>query len=162
MISTLVLAFHLMGYVSASKASTFLYLTGIMMIIAEVGLPTFGIAGFNGVLALAIGYAIQSGASSFLGIPVDWGLWFGIAFTEFLLLFLIVTMFARHRKRKATTGVESMIGEKAAVLEWDGQKGVVRIQGETWKARSESPLEMPPESAVTVRAVEGMVLLVEA
>ncbi len=64
------------------------------------------------------------------------------------------------RRRRASVGVESLVGRTgiASTALWpDGQ---VRIAGELWGARCEGGCD--PGTSVVVRAIEGLTLVVEA
>ena len=142
MIASLITALFLAGVMTTSGAATFLYITGALLILTELtSLTTFGILAFNGTLALATGYMIDTGSNSLFGLPVGWSFFFGLAFVELLIIITCVFVVLRSRKIKVTTGLEAMIGENAEVLEWDDQKGRVRIHGEDWNATSDQTIK---------------------
>jgi membrane protein implicated in regulation of membrane protease activity len=60
------------------------------------------------------------------------------------------------RRRRAATGAEALIGQKAIV---SGTPTQVRIAGELWEARSDRQLR--PGEEVVVRSVDGLTLVVE-
>jgi membrane-bound serine protease (ClpP class) len=60
------------------------------------------------------------------------------------------------RKRPAVTGAEGMVGKVAVVKLWSGREGQVVVDGELWKATSDSPLA--PGETATVRSVDGLTL----
>ena len=62
-----------------------------------------------------------------------------------------------HRRRVA--GVEAMVGLKGQVIEPLKPLGVVRVEGEYWKAESENG-EVPAGMTVEVSSVKGLVLRV--
>ena len=62
------------------------------------------------------------------------------------------------QRRKATTGVEGMVGQPGLVEVALDPVGWVRVQGERWRAQAEAPWR--PGSKVTVVAVEGLSLKV--
>ena len=62
-----------------------------------------------------------------------------------------------HRKR--VTGAEAMVGMSGQVIEPLNPVGVVRINGEYWKAESENG-EVPARKTVEVSSVKGLVLRV--
>ncbi len=156
MIASIITALYLSGVITAASAANFLYISGVMLIVAEIALGVFGMVAFNGFLAIFVGYMIQTGDNLFLGIPLDWGLVFGIAFVEFALLAVSVGIILHHRRIKLTTGAESMVGHKAAVIAWRGKKGTVLIQGEIWAAQSDDEMELSKDEEVTVREVQGL------
>jgi membrane protein implicated in regulation of membrane protease activity len=59
-------------------------------------------------------------------------------------------------RRRAATGAEALIGQKAIV---SGTPTQVRIAGELWEARSDRQLR--PGEEVVVRSVDGLTLVVE-
>jgi membrane-bound serine protease (ClpP class) len=158
MIITLITALYLMQAVSAKSAYTFLYISGVLLIAGEIAFTTYGLVGAQGALALFVGYIIHTGAATMFGIPFDWGLVFGLAFVEFLAGIIAVTIALRYRKIRSTTGKETLPGQKAKVLKWSGNSGTVLIEGENWRAMSETPLELQPDQEVTVLDVEGLTL----
>ena len=161
MIATLIIALFLIGTLSAQNAAAFLYISGVLMIGCEFVFGGFGILTFNALMALYVGYMIQTGNTEILGLPIDWSLFYGIAFIEAAVVVLTILIVLYYRRKPVTTGAESMIGAVATVVEWNGRGGVVTIQGERWKAQSEKILELEPPTTVTVTAVNGLVLTIK-
>lgn len=161
MIASVILGLYLLGIISAESAVPFLFVSGVLLIVAEFFLVG-GIFAFNGVIALLIGYAIRSGTDEMFGLPLDWSLFFGIAFTEFAILLIAAYILLQYRKNKISTGPESMIGQKATVIEWNGQSGRVRIQGEIWQAASEKEMNLKKDEKVTVESVNDLTLRIKS
>lgn len=65
----------------------------------------------------------------------------------------------RMRRRRVVTGAEDLIGAIGEVTESCTPRGLVRLQGELWEARSDG--EIRRGAPVRVVAVEGLVLEVE-
>ena len=63
------------------------------------------------------------------------------------------------KRRRATVGVETMIGRRAVVVRALAPRGQVTLDGEVWEARSDASLE--PGREVVVTGLEGLVLEVE-
>ncbi len=161
MIASIITALFLLGWLSATTASNFLFICGVLLLAGEIALGTFWLVGFNGVLAILVGFAIRTGDTSLLGVPLGWGVLFGTAFIEVVLLISSVLVILKSRRQKITTGTESMVGQRAQIIEWNGTKGQVSIQGELWQAQSAQPLDIAAGEQVTVIAVEGLVLKVK-
>ncbi|HWI36448.1 MAG TPA: NfeD family protein [Burkholderiales bacterium] len=69
------------------------------------------------------------------------------------------TFALRGRRRPVVSGRESLIGETGEVLaDFDGE-GWARVQGETWRVKSPSPLKAGAQ--VRVISIDGLVLRVE-
>jgi membrane-bound serine protease (ClpP class) len=160
MIATLISALFLMGLISPENAWAFLYITGFLLIIGELVIGGHGLLVFNSLLAFFAGYTIHAGRSVLMNTPFDWELLFGIAFVELLLLLAFIVVTIRYRRIKASTGSETMIGQKAVVQNWSGKNGTVLIEGENWKAEAEQALELEKNETVTVTAIDGLTLKV--
>jgi membrane-bound ClpP family serine protease len=63
------------------------------------------------------------------------------------------------KRRKAVTGAEALVGQKAIVVTPLRPTGQVRVAGELWAARSASGAD--PGDEVVVRAVDGLTLSVD-
>jgi membrane-bound serine protease (ClpP class) len=72
--------------------------------------------------------------------------------------FALVHMVVGAQRLKATTGAEGMVGQQGLVEVALDPEGWVRVQGERWRARAETPVKAG--SPVTVVAVEGLSLKV--
>jgi membrane-bound serine protease (ClpP class) len=60
------------------------------------------------------------------------------------------------QRRKASVGVETLVGRRAVAVGRLRPAGQVKLDGELWEARSASPVERGQE--VVVHAVDGLVL----
>jgi membrane-bound serine protease (ClpP class) len=63
------------------------------------------------------------------------------------------------RRRRATVGVETLVGRRAVAVGRLAPRGQVKLDGELWEALSAEPVE--PGGEVLVRRVDGLVLDVE-
>lgn len=164
MLASIITALYLSGTLSAAYASNLLFIAGALLIIAEIGVVSMGVLGLNGALTLLLGYMIQSGQMSFMGVTLDWSLFFGIFFIETLITILVVVLAIRQRRLKLTTGTESLIGSQAELLEWHGHSGLVRAQGESWKARlapGATVATLKTGEKVRITAIDGLTLIID-
>jgi membrane-bound serine protease (ClpP class) len=159
MIATLILFLHLSGFIPADETINFLYISGALLLIAELFVTSMGMLALNGCIALFIAYALQTGDSTLMGIPIDWPFLFGVATLEIVLIGVTVMVYLHYRNKKVTTGLESMIGDTGEVVDWNDGKGRVRVQGEVWNAVCPTPLTK--DEKIRVNAVTGLVLTVE-
>ena len=133
---------------------------GILLMIGEAFTPGAGALGIGGLLAFIVGALfLFEGGGSDIEIAVSRWLIGGSAITTAGLVFGIVGAAMSARRRKPTTGAEVMIGLRGRVVDWDGARGGVRVQGEIWSARAEKPLKA--NDSVRVVGREGMTLIVE-
>lgn len=91
-------------------------------------------------------------------LPDPWRLVFlgGVVVFEFAEVYFWINFLRRYR---VTTGAEGMVGEVAQVIEACDPQGRVRLRGETWSARSSTPVATG--SRVRVSAVEDLTLVVD-
>ncbi len=162
MIASLITAMYLLGFISIDSAITSLYVAGILLIIAELGIVSFGLIAFNGLLALYAGYALHTGNDLLFGITMGWPILFGIAFVEFSIIASVISVHLWLRRQKATTGKEAMIGAKATILKWEGKKGSIRIDGEIWNAKSEKEMDLNPDDEVTIKSIDKLDITITA
>ncbi len=135
-----------------------LIILGMILLIAEAFLPSFGILGFGGVIAFVIGSVmlIDTEVPGFGVSPYFMG---AVALLAGGAVLLITTKMYRLRREPVRTGSEEMVGSRGKVIEWSDDHGEVRVLGEVWQARAQGPLE--PGRAVRVTAMDGMTLVVE-
>ncbi|MDH5723097.1 MAG: hypothetical protein OEY94_07230 [Alphaproteobacteria bacterium] len=162
MITSIILALHFFGFIPVDGAVSFLYVVGALLLIAEVGVVSFGILAVNGLIALYAAYSLQTGHLMFFNLPVDWGLLFGIAFIEFASLAIAIIIWRKLKNMKSQTGTEGMIGQTATVVNWDGLKGTVLYEGEIWKAESGKEMDLNKDDKVSIESVGKMKLIVTA
>lgn len=138
-----------------------LLLLGIALMVAEAFTPGIGVLGIGGLIAFVVGSIfLFEGADTDIEVSVSLPVVFGVAATTAGLIFGIVGAAIQARKRPATTGAEEIIGSRGQVIDWQGERGRVRVHGEIWSARAGRALK--PKDAVRVVGREGLTLIVEA
>ncbi len=160
MLASFIVLLYLAGYIKISGAITSLYVAGALLIIAELGIVSFGMIAFNGLIALYAAYTLQTGSDILFGLSIGWPVLFGIALVESFIIASILAIHIRLRKTKNASGIESMIGDSAIVIEWQGKKGNVRYDGEIWKARSENDLTLDANEKVIIQKVNKLELII--
>jgi membrane-bound serine protease (ClpP class) len=63
------------------------------------------------------------------------------------------------KRRKASVGVESLVGKRGVAIDALWPEGQVRVSGEIWKARCAGGCD--PGTSVVVRRIDGLVLEVD-
>lgn len=91
-------------------------------------------------------------------LPAPWG-WVAVLVAG--AVDLAETVFFLHwsRRRRATVGVETLVGRRAVVVRSISPRGQVKLDGEVWEATADT--EVPPGGEVVIRGVHGLVLEVE-
>lgn len=135
-----------------SSTGVLLIVVGMGFLLAEVFLPSFGILGFGGVLALTLG-------SLFLYTPesnliVDRWLITATIVSFAAAAAAIVLLLLRDRRRPPSTGAEGLLGEIGVAVTAIHVSGKVRVHGEFWNATSVEPVE--ENCRVRVVGIDGL------
>ena len=86
----------------------------------------------------------------------DWP-WRGVIIAALLAVDAVeIMIWWRWRKKRSTTGVESLIGARGKTLTDCRPSGQVRVRGETWTARSVEGIKARQE--IEVIGIEGLEL----
>ncbi|MFN4230896.1 NfeD family protein [Parvibaculum sp.] len=153
----LLLGLYALNQLPLDYAGAALIIFGLVLMAVEAFTPTFGVAGFGGLVAFIFGAVILVDSDS----PEFQLSWWTIGITALasaaLLIFLIGYTWRAMRKPVAT-GAEEMQGAEARVLEWANGEGYVHVHGERWHARG--PAELAPQSTVRIERMDGLTLIV--
>jgi membrane-bound ClpP family serine protease len=141
-----------------------LLLVGAIVIVIEAHVPTLGVLGAPGVIALAVGAVL---AVSGLGGGLAIGLLaaFVLSAVGLSVVALSVTKGAAVRKRQIRTGPEGMIGHIGVVRSWSHRTGSVLVDGGLWRARLAWPGDEPEHQLnagdeIVVERLNGLTLAV--
>ena len=131
---------------------------GIVLMISEAFIPSFGALGLGGIVAFVIG-SVMLIDTDVPGYGIPWLLIVPVALTSGLFSFFVVGMAIKARARPIVTGAEEMIGAHGEILEDLEHEGWARVHGEQWHVRSRVPLKRGTQ--VRIRARQDLVLEVE-
>jgi membrane-bound serine protease (ClpP class) len=141
-----------------SYAGLGLMILGIVLMIAETFVPSFGALGLGGLTAFIIG-SVMLIDTDLPGYGIPWQLIIPVALASGLFSFFVVGMAIKARARPVVTGAEEMIGAHGEILDDMEHEGWARIHSEQWRVRSSVPLKRG--SMVRVRARHDLTLDVE-
>ncbi len=157
---SLILAFFAFQTLPVNFAGIALILLAIIMFIAEIKVPSFGMLTVGGVVSMLLGSVLlfrnqelYEQVSLSIILPVT------LLFTAFFVtvLYLVIKI---HRQ-SSVSGRQGIIGEKARVYSWTEEgKGKVFCHGEYWNAKG--PATLAPGDEVEVVELEGLELVVKA
>jgi membrane-bound serine protease (ClpP class) len=154
----LLLALFAFQVLPINYAGLALILLGMMFMIAEAFLPSFGILGIGGVIAFVAGSLMLWDAEQ-TGYQLPLALIAGFAITSALLLIGLAAMIVRNRRRPPVSGDAALVGHDGIALEdFDGH-GRIQLSGEMWNARCERPVQKGQSVRVTAR--DGLLLTVQ-
>ena len=157
----LIIGLYAMNVLPINAAGIILLVLGLIFMIAEAFIPSFGILGFGGLAAFVVGLAIMFDSDAMPGLAIDGGVIAGIALLGAIIIGLVVFLTVKVYRKEMDTGVEGMIGKKAEIVEWKGDHGRVRVQGEVWSAYADSTLDLKSEDSVIVAAVNQTELTIK-
>ena len=154
----LVLAFYSLQVLPVNWAGLALIVVAFILFVVEIKAQTHGILGFLGAAALIVGGILMFNT--------------GAAYARINLVVVIVAaviivgffLFVGRKARTAllrphATGMESMVGRTGVVISPLTPLGLVRVNGELWKARSEGG-DLLKDETVEVVGTEGLTLIV--
>ena len=154
----LLLAAYALQVLPVNYAGLALIIVGIVLIVAEALVPSFGALGIGGIVAFIFG-AIMMFDSDIPGFGISVTFVVGLAVVSGLFLLWLVSYLVRLRRRGAVSGRGSIIGGSATAMQSFTGEGKVWLEGEAWAAVSKVPVEKDQE--VVVRSMAGLTLEVE-
>ena len=154
----LLMAFYALNLMPINYTGVALISVGIILMVAEAFVPSFGVLGIGGAASFIIG-SIMLLDTDVPGYGISWLLISSLATISSGCLLVIVVLLRSSWSRPVATGPEQLIGKDGYVIEWNEATGQVKLQGEIWNARSEIPLESG--SHVQVEGIDGLTLIVK-
>ena len=156
---SLILAFYALHTLPVNYAGLLLILFSIVLFIAEIKVPSYGMLTVGGVVSLVFG-SIMLFKDSIPFIQVSWKvILFATAITTLFFL-LAVGLGLRAQRRKPVTGREGIVGERGlAVDQFFKGKGQVAVHGEIWEAISEDKIKKGDN--VKVVSIDNLKIIVK-
>jgi membrane-bound serine protease (ClpP class) len=137
-----------------------LLLAAVILMALESKFTSHGVLAVTGIGCLVFGLAtLVDGPIPELRVHTATALGAGLGFGT--ISFGLAWIALRARRGKVLTGAQAMIGGTAIVRTPLAPTGQVEIRGELWQASLRDHTSLAPGSTVSVRAVEGLVLIVE-
>jgi membrane-bound serine protease (ClpP class) len=153
---SLLLAFYAFQILPINYSGLALILLGIILLISEAFIPSFGSLGLGGIVAFAVGSLILiDDASLRVSLPVI----VSTTVVSALLILLLVGRMLTLRKKKVRTGEEALIGMIGEAAHDFAGEGRIRLLGESWQAKSAERIRQGEKVRVISR--NGLELTVE-
>jgi len=155
----LLLAFLSFQILPINTTGLLLVLFGIVLLVLELKIPSFGVLGIGGGISLILGSVVMMNRTA--DVRVDLQL-IVPAMVAFAGIFLFLGRLALDSQRRpAMTGATAMIAEtgRAQTAIPAGGTGYVAAHGEIWIARATQPIDAG--AAVRIVALDGLTLTVE-
>lgn len=155
---SLLLALFAFQVLPINYAGLALIALGVILMVSEFLVPSFGALGMGGIAAFIFGSVILID-SDIPGFGVSLPLIITIAASGALVLLGIVWFAVRSRDRPVVSGQEEMVGAHAEALHDFDTRGQIWVHGERWTARTSTPVTAG-QSLKVVR-VDGLTLHVQ-
>ena len=155
---SLILALYAFQILPVNYAGLALLVLGIIFMLGEAIVPSFGALGIGGVIAFVIGSIIlfDEGGGQF-GVSLPLILTVALVSAGFFIF--VVGAAIEARRRPVVSGREEMLNAVGEVIEDFEGEGRIHIHGEVWAAKSPSPVHRGDK--VRVVALDGLVLHVQ-
>lgn len=155
----LLLALFAFQALPVNYAGMALLVLGVMLMVAEAVMPSFGALGIGGIMAFLFG-SILLFDRDVPELRIAWGLILGAGLGSAIGVALLAALAIRATHRPVTTGREALLAEWGeAIGDFSEGQGQIRLHGEIWQARAERPVAAG--TTVRVRNRHGLIVEVE-
>jgi len=154
----LLLAAYGLQVLPVNYAGLALIIVGLALMTAEAFAPSFGALGLGGIAAFVFG-AIMMFDSGIPGFGISLTFVITIAVLAALAVIWLVSFVLKLRRRGAVSGSGSIIGGVGTAMSDFSGEGMVWLEGESWAARSQTPVTKDQE--VVVKKMTGLTLEIE-
>jgi membrane-bound serine protease (ClpP class) len=131
----ILLSFYGFHLLSANMTGIFLIILGMVLLIAEVYITSFGLLGLSGIASLVVGNILLYKS---LGGAIKLDIMYMLIVVIIIIVIAILVLFfgLKAQFMKPLEGIEALIGEEGEVYKKiTSDKGKVFVHGEIWNAR---------------------------
>ena len=155
----LILVLYMSSVLPVNVAGVVLMLLAVALFIVDIFAPTHGVLTAGGIVAFFLGaLMLFNGAGPGFELSLRWIIPATLVTAAFFVF--VVGKGIRAQFKPVQAGKETMFGRTVSALSRiDSQGGRVFIEGETWNAASETPVEAG--QPVEVTGIEGLTLKVK-
>jgi membrane-bound serine protease (ClpP class) len=155
----LLLALFAFQVLPVNYAGLALIALGVILMVAEIFAPSFGVMGIGGIIALIFGSIILLD-TDVPGFEISRWVIGGTAAVSGGFFMGVMYLAIRAWGRPVVSGRQQLIGAHATALsDFQNGHGGVHVHGERWGARSEQPVR--EGDTVVIRDLQGLTLVVE-
>jgi membrane-bound serine protease (ClpP class) len=156
----LILAFYSMHTLPINYAGLALIIFALVLFLLEIKIASHGVLAIGGIISLLLGsmMLIRTGSGD-VG-RISWSVIISAVAVTSLFFLFVIGMGLKAQRLKVVTGVGALVDKVGVVTEELAPLGMVRVNGELWKAESLAGTIGTGEKIVVVR-MEGFKLFVE-
>ena len=152
----ILLAFYALGTINANWSGLAFVLLAVIFFVLDIKAPTHGALTLGGIVSFVFGLYLLYSTSD---IAVPWTSIIPSAAATGAFFAFVVTKAVLIQRRPAVGGMTGMLGQVGVVRQPLEPLGMVLLNGELWKAESESG-PLPAGEPVVVTRQEGFLLWV--
>ncbi|MFZ0389254.1 MAG: NfeD family protein, partial [Calditrichia bacterium] len=157
---SLILAFYALHTLPVNYAGLLLIVFALILFIAEIKIPSYGMLTVGGVVSLVLGSVMLFKSASMPFLMLSWKVIGFMVLVTVLFFVFAVGMGIRAQRRKPTTGDEGLLGEQGTAMEdFSGGGGQVKVHGEYWQAVSADRIRKGDRVQIT--SVNNLTISVE-
>ena len=153
---SLLLAFYAFQILPVNYSGLALIVLGMILMVSEAFVPSFGSLGIGGVVAFAIGSLILMDDE---GLKISLAVIIATTAVSAIIMILVMGRILTMRKKKVVTGDDALIGTIGEALEDIDGQGRVELMGELWLADSPEIIRKGEKIKITSR--NGLKLTVQ-
>ncbi|MCO6435426.1 MAG: nodulation protein NfeD [Nitrosomonas nitrosa] len=154
----LLLALFAFQVLPVNYAGLALIFLGIVFMLAEVFVPSFGALGIGGMIAFVMG-SIMLLDMDIPGYGISIPLVATVALITTGFFLFVIGMAVKARQRPVASGNVEMVGAIAEVADDFDSEGWVKVYGELWRAKTSMPLRRGQKVKIT--SIDDLTLTVE-
>ena len=155
---SLILAFYSLQSLPVNYAGVLLFILGIVMLVLEVTVTSYGLLAIGGVTAMILGSLFLIN-QDFPYYQISWSLIFPVVALAVGFTFLVLRFGIKAIRTQTVTGREGMIGRIGSARTRLTPQGKIVVQGEIWNAISSTTVSKGEPIQVT--RVDGLTVHVK-
>ncbi|HLB95075.1 MAG TPA: nodulation protein NfeD, partial [Nitrospiria bacterium] len=151
----LILAFYAFQTLPINYAGLLLILLGIILFVAEIKVPSYGMLTVGGIVAMALG-SLMLVKTDIPYMQISYLVIIPSVMATALFFALVIGMAWRAHRHRPMTGMEGLIGLIGVAKTDVSPRGQVLLQGELWEADSTDRIQAGEDVEVT--GIDGLKL----
>jgi len=155
---SLIMAFYSLQSLPVNYAGVLLLILGLVFLILEATVTSFGLLALGGVTSLLLG-SLMLMKEEFPFYQISLTVILPVIVLAGGMTFFIVTFGIKSLRSRITTGAEGMVGLIGVAKTDLNPSGKIFVHGELWNAESDHPLQMG--SSIQVTGINGLTLQVK-
>lgn len=153
----LIIAVYGLNILPLSTLGLTILFVGVVCLIAEVFVSSYGLLGLVGSILFLIGSMMLFEPNN-AGITLSPSLVFSVTALNIGFFYFVVATIIKSHRQPVTTGLQSLVGKVGYTLDSFTNFGQIKINGEIWTAKTNIPLEK--ERPCVIKSIHNRTLIV--